>query len=71
VFFVLFEGGKRKKNSIDVVIMVGLGTEVRKRLARGRMEGSGVHGLLSYHHRPISQAGQGETRLLASQHVRT
>lgn len=65
-FLFCSRGKKKKKNSIDVVIMVGLGTEVRKRLARRRMESSGVHWLLSYHHRSISQAGQGETRLLSS-----
>ena len=56
--------GLRKKNSIDMVIMVILGTEVRERRARGRVEESGVHGLLLYHHRSLSQVDRGEIRLL-------
>jgi hypothetical protein len=56
----------RKKDSIDMVIMVVL----EPRCARGAptegVEGSGVHGLLLYHHHSLSQADQGETRLLLS-----
>ena len=42
----------------------GLGTEVRKRRVQGWVEESGVHWLLLNHNRLLSQADQGETRLL-------
>ena len=52
----------RKKNGIDMVIMVVF--EPRRARGADRGEGSGVHGLLLSHHRSLSQADQGKTRLL-------
>ena len=53
-----------KKNSIDMVIMVAFEPRCARGAYREGVEGSGVHGLLLYHNRSLSQADQGETRLL-------